>query len=517
MKKHFKGVALALATVLSVSMFAGCSDKKVEENDSKNSISYWIDLPTNTAQTASNLGETPFAKELMKKTGVDVEYIHPARGQAAEKFNIMLAMGKLPDIIEYNWNSAYPGGFPKALSDGVVLPIDMEKEAPNLYAYIKENPELEKMMKTDDGQFYGFPFIRGDAYLQTSAGPIVREDWLKELNMEYPETIDEWTAMLTAFKEKMGAESPLSVSASLISGFNLFVGAYGIADGFYIDGGQVKYGPIEDGYKDFLKQLNQWYKDGLLDSDFASIDSDIIQSNMLNGVAGAAAGSCGSGLGRWMAAAPDEKCSFAGVKYPVLNKGDKPQFGHYDFPVVTSNVAVISKDAKNKELCAKFLDYGYSEEGRMLFNFGIEGESYTMVDGYPTYTDLITKNPEGLSMGAALARYAESHANGPFIQDKRYMEQYANLPQQKTAITNWMDTDMNKHMMPPVNITVEQQTEIAAMKENIDTYKQEMMAKFIMGVEPISNFDKFRDELKKRGIEKYIKYQQEAFERWNNR
>ncbi|UKI37225.1 MAG: hypothetical protein L6V93_03310 [Clostridiales bacterium] len=42
-------------------------------------------------------------------------------------------------------------------------------------------------------------------------------------------------------------------------------------------------------------------------------------------------------------------------------------------------------------MAAKWLDFGYSEAGHMLNNFGIEGTSYTMKDNYPTYTETVTK------------------------------------------------------------------------------------------------------------------------------
>ena len=120
-------------------------------------------------------------------------------------------------------------------------------------------------------------------------------------------------------------------------------------------------------------------------------------------------------------------------------------------------------------------------------------------------------------MSAALAKYTKAHTEGSFIQDKRYMEQYANLPQQKAALTNWMATNMKEHRMPDVSLTSEQQSEVSTLLENLDTYKSEMQAKFIMGVEPIENFDKFRDELRNRGVEKYLGYQQEAYERYLKR
>lgn len=94
------------------------------------------------------------------------------------------------------------------------------------------------------------------------------------------------------------------------------------------------------------------------------------------------------------------------------------------------------------------------------------------------------------------------------------MEQYANLPQQKAALENWMYIDMKDHLMPNVSLTPEQQTELATVVENLNTYKEEMMAKFIMGVEDIEKFDEFKAQLQARGVDKYIEYQQQAYDRF---
>ncbi|MBQ7901841.1 MAG: extracellular solute-binding protein [Clostridia bacterium] len=519
MNKKIKLVALVAAVACAAAVFAGCGGNKDEAqtSGSTNKVTYWASLSGNESQITSNRGETPFGKALMEKTGVEIEFQHPAQGQAAEKFNIMLATGNLPDIIEYSWVKSYPGGPDKALNDGIIQELDLQNDAPNLNAYIQKNPDMEKFIKTDDGRFYGFPFIRGDEYLLTSAGPIVRQDWLDDLGLQVPETIDEWTTVLRAFKDEKGARAPLTIGISQIINYGPFIGAWDTFAGLYVRDNKVVYGPMDDSFKDFLATMNEWYNEGLLDPDFASVDGATMQSNILNGISGATYGSCGSCIGIWMAAAPDDKFNLTGAKYPVVNKGDKPQFGNYEFPVTGSKTAAITKNAKDKALCAKLLDFAYSEEGSMLFNFGIEGESYTMVDGYPTYTEEITKNPDGLSMAVSLARYALSQDTGAFVQDKRYMEQYAQLPQQQAALVTWGDTDMKEHLMPNVSLTTEQQNELATVVENISTYMSEMISKFIMGVEPIENFDEFRSQLKQRGLDKYLEYEQQAYDRFMSR
>lgn len=513
MKKSVKRLgALALASALTLTA-AGCSKGGEVASDDSNTITYWCALGPNESQIAGNRADTPFGKALAEKTGVNIVYEHPSGGSASEKFNVMVAMGKLPDIIEYDWTN-YNGGLQKAIEAGLVKAIDLEKDAPNLYAYTKENPEVDKWLKTDNGDYYGWPFIRGDRYLQTSAGLMIRQDWLDELGLAVPETIDEWTNVLRAFKNK-GVESPLCLTAYAVK-LGAFIGAYNTFDNLYVRDGKVFYGPMDDSYKDFLAQMNAWYEEGLIDVDYASLDNSIIQSKMLNGNAGSAFGSCGSALGKWLAAGTGD-FNLSGAKFPTLKKGDTQEFGQYQDAVMMSNTAIITAKSKKFDLAKKVLDYGYSEEGRMLFNFGIEGESYNMVDGYPKYTDEIVKNPEGLAMGVALSKYALSQFQGPFIQDKRYMEQYASLPQQQEALTVWSDTNMEKHAMPPLTLTQEQQDELATLLDSLQTVKDEWQTKFIMGVEPISNFEAYRAELKSRGIDKYVEYMQEAYDRFENK
>lgn len=508
-----RGITLAVAAVMAAGC-ASCGNNSGKSAEESNKLSYWVRFNSNAAMSVSNYGETPFAKALQEKFDCEIEYQHPVQGKEAEKFNILVSMDELPDIIEYSWMD-YPGGPTKALSDGVIQELDFENKAPNLYKYLQEHPDVDKLCKTDDGKYFAFPFIRGDRSLQTSAGIVIRKDWLDELSLPVPETIDEWTETLTAFKEKKGAKSPLSYVLNN-EPWGAFLGAYGAVDGLYIDNGQVKYGAMEPGYKDYLAKLNEWYQAGLIPSDFSTLDPKIIDSNIINGASGATTGSVGSGLGRWMSAATDPEFELVAAPYPVLNKGDKPEFGQMQLSTPGTFTA-ISRDCKNVDLAMEILDYGYSEEGMMFYNFGIEGESYEMKDGYPTYTELITNNPDGLSMSAAMARYIQAYSEGPFVQDKRYMEQYASLPQQKEAVNIWSDTNMESHLLPNISLLPEQTVEMSKKISSINTYKNEMATKFIMGIEPMSNYDEFVNELRNRGIDEYLAMMQEAYERFENR
>lgn len=118
-------------------------------------------------------------------TGVELEIMQLADIDA---LNLLYASGELPDLIYY---SGYTGGEQKAIKDKIIQPLnDYMQYAPDLQAVMDSNELYKKSNTTMDGDIIGFPFIRGDDYLRTSAGLIIRQDWLDDLNMELPQTPD---------------------------------------------------------------------------------------------------------------------------------------------------------------------------------------------------------------------------------------------------------------------------------------------------------------------------------------
>ena len=487
-------------------------------------LKYWVELNANVSISSESLTKTPFGQELMKNTGVNIEFIHPPVGQTNEQLGILLTSNSLPDIIEYNW-STLAGGASKALKEGYILKLNdiIALDAPNLSAYLKSQPGYDKDAKTDDGSYYAFPFIRGDDFLTVSAGPILRGDWLTDLNLEIPETMDEWHTVLTAFKNQKGATAPLSfTNGGSTTWFKDgdFTGAYGVPRNFFVDGSKIVYGPYDPRYKDFLKEMAKWYSEGLIDANIANVEGSTLDSNILNSKTGATIGYGGSLLGRLTQsmAGKDDKFKLVAAKHPVLTKGQTPEFGQRS-PIVDTIGAAITSSCKNTAIAARMLDYAYTEAGHLHYNFGIEGESYTMVEGYPTYTDMIMKNPDGLSITQAMSRYIRGSYSGPFVQDKAYMEQYYTLDEQKEALVRWSDTDTSQKRSLPVSVTFlpEESSEISTILNDVNTRVDEMTMKFIMGIEPIDNFDKYIADLKSFGVERAIEIQQNAFDRYVKR
>lgn len=552
MKQTKKALCLGMAAAMSVGLFAGCGGAGTSDTTSTSSaasteassastseaaedtaftypmggdhtITYWCDLNANVAANYTNLGDTPFGQGLMKNTGVNITFQHPPTGQMEEQFNLLLADGDLPDVLEYHWMS-YPGGPEKAISDGNIIALNdvIDQYCPNLKKYLEENPEVDRQCKTDSGDYYMFPFVRGDDELRVTMGLWIRQDWLDDLGLSMPTTIDEWHDVLTAFKNEKGATAPFTyeyTNGSLNNNFP-FQYSFNTNKSFYVgDDGKIHFGAAEENYKDYLTVMNQWYSEGLLDPDLATQQLDQVSAKMTNGSAGASTGWSGSRAGVWMssALATDPNYNLQPCPVPSSEKVPTVTMGQMETTVTNNGGVAITTRCKDVEAAARMLDWAYSDEGHMFYNFGIEGESYTMENGEPVYTDLIMKNPDGWPVAQAMSAYIRGNYNGPFVQDVRYAKQYATYDGQKKAGETWLVKDAGKHIVPPITPTAEESDEFSAIMNEINTYRDEMTLKFILGTESLDNFDSYVQTMEGMGLDRAIEIENAALERYNNR
>ena len=480
-------------------------------------LTYWFGLGSNVSASVTNFGETALAKKLEEETGVKVKYIHPAQGQENESFGIMVASDEMADIVVTNWSTAL-GGPGVTINDKVIISLNdyLDEYAPNYKKIIESDAEIEKGVKNDDGQVFCFGTLNDGKTM--TAGPMIRKDWLDDLGLEVPKTIDELENALRAFKEKKGADAPMSGTSGLTSYILMTLGT---REGFYVDNGKVKYAPAEPHYKKVVERLAKWYKEGLLDQNYLSNDNTMLDANMLNGNTGFVTASIGSGMGAWLAAmeGKDDKFDLTAVPYVSFDGDDKPNMVRVPTKINQWSTTAISAKCKYPELAAKFLDYCYSEKGHMLCNFGIEGESYVMEDGYPKFTDKILNNPDGLSVSQALGYYAAAAGGSvaAYMSDSRYLEQYYQRPQQKEVPGIWtsqVDDNYRAMELPPLYYGAEESDEYADVVANLNKYRQEGTAAFVAGSRPMSEYESFVDGYRSLGLDRALVIMQSAYERY---
>lgn len=536
MKNLLKVTVFLLSLAMLATSLAGCAPKspgtaeldfegteviyngdKIYPVQCEDSLEFFVGLPSAVSVAYENFGDTPVAKAIKERTGVNIIYVHPS---SPEQFQLMLAGNELTDIVKDGWVDSVSGGPQYAIDEGYIYRLNeiLDMFSPNLKKVLEENEVYDKQAKTDRGDYYVYPFFYGGEKLRVASGPILRKDLLDKVGLAVPETVDEWETVLTAFKEKFDATAPMA--GAFASMANCIAPAFNVWTGWHRNGDTVVYGPYEEGYKDLLAKLHDWYKKGLIDPDFATSDSKKVNADMLNGRSGAVYGWAGSGMGQWLKSATIEGFDLVGAKYAAPQKGATPEYGVMGGHLLVNCGAAITKQCKNVELAARFLDYGYSEEGHILYNFGIEGESFEWVDKdgekYPQYTDYVMNN-ETYTASQMLAFYNFASYNGLMVQDERYIEQYYPTTQQKEAQEIWAQTNMDNHLLPQIYLKEEETEEDSNIMANITTYVEEMTAKFITGAESLDNYDKYLAQLREFGVEKAIKFRQDAYNRYLKR
>ncbi len=534
---------------LIASMFAGCSQKAAETKKADvpsagaastaaagtepltlpivrepMKFTFWADIGK-AAGALKTLNDNLAYQEMEKRTGIKLEFLHPPVGSAKEQFNLLIASRQLPDLIQYEWLTV-PGGPGAYIKDKVIIPLNepVKKWAPNLQKVLEENPTLRKEQEMDDGTYYNLPAFYGDRELAVFGGPILRGDWFKKMNMEVPTTLDEWTVMLRKVKDMdlngngQKDEIPLHfVGKMRIDDMPAFIGAWDIRSVFYNNKGKAAFGPVDPKYKEFLQLMNSWYKEGLLDPE-SLVSTDKIQDEKYTAdKVFAILGSMGSQITRYTAMMKPKNPNFQmlPVPYPTLKKGDVPTTGQSSYSYNKGGVAITTA-CKNVREATKFLDYGYSPEGNILANWGVEGKTYTMVNGKPKYTDLIINNPEGLSREQSMAKYTIWQSTTSVAKYKDVLNERDSLPEQIEGRKQWM-LCKNENLLPPLTPTQEESKELATIMNEINTYTNEMFNQFISGKAPLSDFDKYVGTLKSMGLDRATELMQKQLDRYSKR
>ena len=455
----------------------------------------------------TSYAEAPGFKAWQEQTGITIDITETADDTALK---LLLSSGDLPDIIVAS-RTFYAGGQLKMAEDGLAIPLTDEfaSLAPDFWSFINSDPIYFDSLKQADGEIYCFQgFFLKDSPYRSWRGMMVRQDFLDQVDLEPPTTIDEFTAMLRAFKDQLEIETPLmSFSGNfprMLSDGNL-TAAFGLPNsvGYQVDG-VYHFGAYEPAYKEALAYLNMLYNEGLMDKNFAVTDEPTAQSSVMEGKTGAIYAAA-SRILNMTSAVNDGVFKLTGLPPFTKNKGEVAICGMTD-PVMVSTASWLTEDCENVPAACAFLNYMYTEPGNLLYNFGIEGESFEYVDGKPKFTELMTKNPDGYSLDPMIRKYGILNFSG--VQDLGMSAQRFPLQEQIDAYAAWSSHTADKYMIINNAILAEYMNEEATLWTDIDTYINEMRARFISGQEPLANFDQYITTLKNMGMDRLIEIRQ---------
>ncbi len=517
--KKITAAALALGALCTA---AGCGGDKAA-NGEKASIKYWVRNYANAY--VDSYSQIAAFQKLQEITGVDIEFIHPVVGQESEQFNVMIASGDYPDVVEFNWG-AYQGGMIKAISDNVIITVDQyinDKTMPNFNALLNERDDYRKALKNSDGTISVFPHFSESIEINPYIGPTIRKDWLDKLGLSMPETIDDWYNVLKAFKERdpngNGQQDEVPLTDDTNWAFKFLAAGFGVNFGLQLDNnGKVEFSGISDNYREYLQTMNKWYSEGLIDREYSAQTRKNVDYKMTSDISGAYVGFTGSQMGKYIAArAGDENYKLVAAPWPKRDK-NSPRYCGYDNMIrlmTSGSGAAITSKNKYVEQTLKMFDYLYSKEGQALINYGIEGESYTVENGEYKYTDKIMHDPSGKDPVAAMAPYAIPiwGVLPSVMLNDAYDKISRSYEEQSDAAKTWIDADMS-HLLPTLSFTAEESEIISTCLADVTTCCNEYSAKYIMGLESFDSWNTYVDKVKSMGVDKVVAAYQAAYDRY---
>ena len=485
-------------------------------SDGSVEFTWWYPIDSRVLQYMKSYAENPAFQEIQKKTGIKIKFIHPPVSNTEENFNLMIASGDLPDLIQTA--NRYPGGEIKAWEDGVYHELTpwMEKCAPDYYRLIHSREDVEKQAYKTGKKLLAFyklcfdpliPFLR----------PILRADWLEEFGMDAPRTFDDFEKYFQAIQAKKHGVTPFFIDFSAAGQQNIFMSPFNMNPSWYqIDNKIQAYFDAPE-YKNFLERMQNWFVKGYLSKDVASMKLAQAFALFDSGKLGGYSESVDATFSRlWgnknirMTTTPD----------PRLYPGQKLHFGDPGYPIGgIPDANAVTTACKNTELAVKFLNFGYTPEGSMIYNYGAEGLTWTMVDGEPRFTDYYLNNPQGMS-GGVLSYALRIHFGPKLLRSDMVISKAGTSDAMQLAIYNnrmrWSDDpdiDSAYRLLPGIELTTAERDEYNAIMANVNAYVSEMKLKFIMNAESLDNYDAYIRRLYQLGYPRAKEIYQAAYDR----
>ena len=335
--------------------------------------------------TTESYNEKAAWANITEETGITIEWTELAAGTAAERIPLMLSSGDLPDV------------FWAALSDAQVLQNEsnlfamedyMEDFAPNsLATYEQLGVDWKEIATTPSGHIFGFLGRYESLYENTGDGiQIINKAWLDKVGMDVPTTLDEFTEVLRAFKEKdpngngQADEIPYCFSEDMWCAYATnTMGWWGIGDGAGSDttsskstrDGKVTGSVNTDEYRQYLEYTHSLYAEGLMDQEGFSQNTEVFSTKIKSGQVGTYF--CWTALEYltseqaedWVVMPPIQ--AIEGVD-PIAN-------GEVDRSTIQKNKWVITTSCEHPEAAMRLWDYQARDvESKMTVAMGEKGE-----------------------------------------------------------------------------------------------------------------------------------------------
>ena len=457
-------------------------------------------------------------KMIEERFNIDLKAWHVDSNKFRENLNVRFAGGEMPDVLVVNDLSLLP-----TYVDGGILgelPIELIREKAPHYAAVAD--------AHDDGTLWSTMIYKGKNYGVTNpmdAVPMAmfwRKDWLDKLNLEVPETLEDYEKVLTAFVENDPDGNGIDDTAGLAErSFGAIFGAYGLRcvtggnPGFKVEEMQlgddnVPFFPyIHPDAKKALATLHDWYEKGIVDKEFITGENHggyiWLSHSFINGRIGLTSAQPYHYLRFSTDTSDENNWSECMKELKGLNPdadivigpapiGPEGKSGTEGWNLTGRLTCLTTKgvsDPRKVDAFLAMLDAYYADmDYAKLVNYGIEGKHFKTTEN----------GPVRLINGTELRR--EGVLQVDFGSTVTYAE---NITPQKTKFGHEVTGNgYYRFNAPPVE-------EFANVIATLDTLTEQAYFDMITGAKPLDYFDTFVEEFKQAGGEAAEKAVQKAY------
>lgn len=333
------------------------------------------------------------------KTGIrfNIDWKSESEYSTAVATTILSSENDLPDMI-----SPMNFGVMDLADDELIVCLDDYLDLmPDIVAAVGE--EGMKYWREADGHIYTIPSITP---IKGSFATMVRKDWLDELDLDVPNSWDEWVIYWKAVLENdlnhngdPNDEIPC-LSSTAMNGERClvpFLNSFGIKaseDGQFciLDDGTYSLVYEHPRYNSFLEEMNKLYSEGILIEGYENISQAQLEQLMISNRVGTAMTYTSAA----MTAISLRENGVSDALY-VSTLPIPGVFGNRHIPEQSyiSDSWCITKAALRRGKAAdivRFFNWCYTQEGQYLLNYGIEGISYDLIDGKPVMNKDLVAN-----------------------------------------------------------------------------------------------------------------------------
>ena len=320
--------------------------------------------------------DSDIQQKLEELTGHEIDITWIPDSSYGDRLSIVLAGDDVPDILVSTGGSTITSG----VANGAFWQLD---DYIDQFEYLSQMDPNIRMNASFNGDTFGI--YRSRDVIRSSV--IIRRDWLENLGLEAPTTIDEFTEMLIAFRDEDPTGTGEDTYGLIIpkwdginngGPFDIINTWFGVPNRTTVDeDGNVIFDFMTDEYMEALEYLKMLFDEDLINRDFAILPTDDWNNDFINGRAGVIIDtqSRGNEVAGLLASANDVEDGSPWVTMIGNITTDNADAilptdgfnGHLMIPVQS-----VQSEERLLEVL-DFIDKLNSEEVHQLLNLGIEG------------------------------------------------------------------------------------------------------------------------------------------------